>query len=95
MFRWQERLARNQKGKGVFTDEELKEIQEKSKFRDDWSKLEGLLPQDVEKRYSSFEKFFVAQLDKMFPSKNNLVAASNRPPKSSEKESYRGQNFLQ
>ena len=43
-------MARNQKGKGVFTDEELKEIQEKSKFRDDWSKLEGLLPQDVEKR---------------------------------------------
>ena len=88
-------MARNQKGKGVFTDEELKEIQEKSKFRDDWSKLEGLLPQEVEKNYSSFEKFCVAQLDKMFPSKNNLVAAANRPPKSSEKESYKGQNFLQ
>ena len=98
-FRWQERLARNQRGKGVFTDEELDQMLKKSKSKDDhfWDdfskieKLEGLLPDQAEKRYSSFEKFFVGQLDKIFPPKKDPVTVTSKHPKAREKEGGRGQ----
>ena len=98
-FRWQERLARNQRGKGVFTDEELDQMLKKSKLKDDnfWDdfakmeKLEGLLPDQAEKRYSSFEKFFVGQLDKIFPPKKDPVTVTSKHQKAREKEGGRGQ----
>ena len=97
-FRWQERWARNQRGKGVFTDEQLRQMLEKSKFKDDnlgddfakIEKVEGLLPSDAEKHYSSFEKFFVAQLDKIFPSKKKMVTVTSKHQKTSEKEGNKG-----
>jgi len=92
--KWQERLARNQRGKGVFTDEQLNQMLKKSKLKDDnfWDdfakmeKLEGLLPDKAEKGYSSFEKFFVAQLDKIFPPKKDLVTVTSKHPKARKKE---------
>ena len=92
-------MARNQRGKGVFTDEQLREMLKKSKLKDDnfWDdfkeieKLEGLLPDQAEKRYNSFEKSFVKQLDKIFPPKNDLATVTSDRPKAREKESGRGQ----
>jgi len=100
--RWQERWARNQRGKGVFTDEQLKELLEKSNLKDDhfWEdfakmeKVEGLLPSQAEKHYSSFEKFFVAQLDKIFPSKKDLVTVASKHPKTRKKEGEGGWTSL-
>ena len=97
-FRWQERWARNQRGKGVFTDEQLRQMLEKSKLKDDnlgddfakIEKVEGLLPSNAEKHYSSFEKFFVAQLDKIFPSKKKMVTVTSKHQKTSEKEGNKG-----
>jgi len=100
--KWQERWARNQRGKGVFTDEQLKELLEKSNLKDDhfWEdfakmeKVEGLLPSQAEKHYSSFEKFFVAQLDKIFPSKKDLVTVASKHPKTRKKEGEGGAGEL-
>jgi len=91
--KWQERWARNQRGKGVFTDEQLRQMLEKSKFKDDnlgddfakIEKVEGLLPSNAEKHYSSFEKFFVGQLDKIFPPKKKMVTVTSKHQKTSEK----------
>ena len=35
----------------------------------------GLLPDNLEKNYSSFEKAFVAQLEKLFPTKKAVVVS--------------------
>ena len=101
-FRWQERWARNQRGKGVFTDEELRQILERNKLRGDhvlgdfekMKKLDGLLPSQAEEHYGSFEKFFVAQLDKIFPSKRDVVPVTSEDPKTRKKEGKRGQTSL-
>ena len=102
VFRWQEEWARNQRGKGVFTDEQLRQMLKKSKLKDDhfWDdfakleKLESLLPSQAEKSYSSFEKFFVAQLDKIFPPKKDLVTVTSKDPKTGEKEGRRGETYF-
>ena len=101
IFRWQEEWARDQREKGVFTDEQLRQILKKNKLKDDnlWDdfeklqKLESLLPSEAEKNYSSFERFFVAQLDKIFPPKKDLVTVTSKDPKAGEKEGRRGQTF--
>ena len=90
------------RGRGVFTDEQLRQMSKNSKLKEDhfWDdfaklqKLEGLLPAEAEKNYSSFEKFFVAQLDKIFPSKKELVAVTSKHPKPGEKDGRRGQDLF-
>ena len=100
-FRWQEQWARNQRGKGVFTDEELRQILERNKLKGDlgdfadMKKMEGLLPSQAEEHYGSFEKFFVAQLDKIFPSKKDVVPVTSKHPKTRRKESKTGQTSIQ
>ena len=98
--RWQEQWARNQRGKGVFTDEELRQILERNKLKGDlgdftdMKKMDGLLPSQAEEHYGSFEKFFVAQLDKIFPSKKDVVPVTSKHPKTRRNESKRGQISL-
>ena len=100
-FRWQEQWARHQRGKGVFTDEELRQILERNKLKGDlgdladMKKMDGLLPSQAEQHYDSFEKFFVAQLDKIFPSKKDVVLVTSEHPKTRRKEGKTGETSIQ
>jgi len=79
--KWQERIIKEQRRKGNFSEEELKRIRKMSNHRDDglddgWHDVRaGLLSDNLEKNYSSFEKAFVAQLEKLFPTKKSVVVS--------------------
>ena len=60
---------------------------------DGWHDVKGgLLSDNLEKNYSSFEKAFVAQLEKLFPTKKSVVASErSRQAESKSSKSPRGE----